>query len=94
MKSIFTEQEYQIIYADSLRDGMKRPLYRHVSHTQMSIARHYGGMNVNGEKYTYFPQTDELVSTWALKMLKAVRKAIGEKTAIGEIKPEQMEIAA
>lgn len=89
MKSIFTEKEYQIIYADTLRDGKKQPLYRHVSQTQMSIARYYGGMTINGEMYTYFPETDELVSEYALKVLKGLRKAIGEKTAVGEVKQEQ-----
>lgn len=74
MKSIFTEKEYQIICADSLRDGKKRPLYRNVSETQMSIGRFYGGMNINGEHYTYFPETDELVSEYALKVLKGLRK--------------------
>jgi len=92
MKSIFTEKEYQIIYADSLRDGKKRPLYRNVSETQMSIARFYGGMNINGEPYKYFPETDELVSAYALKVLKGLRKAIGEKTAVGEPKQEQQSL--
>jgi hypothetical protein len=32
-----------------------------VSMTQLSVARHYGGINFNGQTYTYFPDTDELV---------------------------------
>lgn len=35
--------------------------YYNVSKTQMSIARHYGGMKVNGRAYTYDPTTDTLV---------------------------------
>jgi hypothetical protein len=32
-----------------------------VSMTQLSVARYYGGCNFNGQTYTYFPDTDELV---------------------------------
>jgi hypothetical protein len=32
-----------------------------VSMTQLSIARHYGGIKYNGEDYTYLPATDELI---------------------------------
>jgi hypothetical protein len=38
-----------------------------VSMTQMSIARHYGGINYNGNRYTYFADTDELVRDDVLK---------------------------
>lgn len=42
-----------------------------VSHTQFSIARHYGGIELNGHKYTYFAEVDEL---WRDDFLKAVAK--------------------
>ena len=32
-----------------------------VSMTQFSIARHFGGIKYNGDDYTYFPHTDELI---------------------------------
>ena len=32
-----------------------------VSYTQLSIARHYGGIRYNGEIYTYFAESDELI---------------------------------
>jgi hypothetical protein len=32
-----------------------------VSHTQFSIARHYGGISWNTHYYRYIPETDELV---------------------------------
>ena len=45
-----------------------------VSQPQFSIARHDGGMTMNGESYTYLPATDELirddVRKWLRKQLK------------------------
>lgn len=38
-----------------------------VSMTQLSIARHYGGIKCNGESYTYLPKTDELIRNDVLK---------------------------
>lgn len=35
--------------------------YYNVSHTQLSIARHYGGIKVNGVEYAYDSAKDELV---------------------------------
>jgi hypothetical protein len=32
-----------------------------VKGTQFSIARHYGGIKYNGDSYSYFYETDELV---------------------------------
>jgi hypothetical protein len=40
---------------------------RNVSMTQLSIARHYGGIKYNGEAYTYIPKTDELIRDDVLK---------------------------
>lgn len=48
--------------------------YTHVSHGQMSIARHYGCMKVNGESYTYFADSDELVRDDVLKWQKKQAK--------------------
>lgn len=33
----------------------------HVSHTQLSIAKHYGGITYNGASYTYIAEDDCLV---------------------------------
>ena len=41
-----------------------------VSHGQMSIARHYGGITMNGESYTYLPATDELIRDDVRKWLQ------------------------
>lgn len=46
----------------------------HVSQTQFSVARHYGGMQFQGYRYTYNPKTDELVRDDVLKWLKKQRK--------------------
>ena len=35
--------------------------YYNISHSQMSIARHYGGMKVNGSEYHYNAENDSLV---------------------------------
>ena len=36
-------------------------IYNNVSKTQLSLAAHYGGATINGEKYTYVPGDDTLV---------------------------------
>lgn len=46
-----------------------------VSHTQFSIARYYGACNFNGERYTYFPDTDELVRDDVLKWRRKQKRA-------------------
>lgn len=45
-----------------------------VSMTQLSIARHYGGITYQNEAYTYFPATDELVRNDVLKWRKKEEK--------------------
>jgi hypothetical protein len=34
--------------------------YCNITHTQLSIARYYGGMTVNGHEYDYDPTDDSL----------------------------------
>ena len=47
-----------------------------VSQTQFSVARSFGGCTFNGDAYTYFPATDELVRRDVLKWRgKQKRKA-------------------
>ena len=45
--------------------------YADVSRTQLSIARHYGGITVQGRHYVYFPESDEL---WRDDVLALVHK--------------------
>lgn len=44
-----------------------------VSMTQLSIARHYGGIKYQGDDYTYFHESDELVRDDVLKWKTAAR---------------------
>lgn len=67
--------------------------WRHVSHTQLSIARHYGGTNVNGVHYTYIPESDELVRDDVLAMVmkhraNALKKAAPEQGDL--LKPKRV----
>ena len=59
--------------------------WANVSMTQLSLAKHSGGVTVNGHLYTYFPATDELWRDDVVKTVKAWRKdaksAPGHRTA-------------
>jgi hypothetical protein len=46
-----------------------------VSKSQLSIARHYGGIKFNGAYYTYFPEEDMLVREDVLKKDKKQQAA-------------------
>lgn len=70
--------------------GLDRcPLHRktpygmtNVSMTQLSIARHYGGIKYNGESYTYLPKTDELIRDDVLKwQTKNAKKSLPNETS-------------
>ena len=52
---------------------------REVSKTQLGIARHYGGIIFNGERYTYIPPTDELIRDDVLKWKQKQEKAKAKK---------------
>ena len=45
-----------------------------VSRTQLSIARHYGGITYNGAAYTYLAESDSLVRNDVLKRDERARK--------------------
>lgn len=49
-------------------------LIRGVKHTQLSVARHYGGCSFRGQGYTYLPLTDELIRNDVVKWLAKHRK--------------------
>ena len=48
---------------------------RNVSKTQFSIARYSGGCTLNGDRYVYLPQTDELIRADVLKWEKKAQKS-------------------
>ena len=49
-------------------------IYHNISQTQLSIARHYGGMKINGEEFIYDPKNDTLVLKKDLKEYRASLK--------------------
>ena len=54
---------------------MRPERIRNVSRSQFSIARHYGGIKLNGASYVYDPETDTLIRE---DVLKAARKPAAE----------------
>lgn len=48
-----------------------------VRRTQFSVARFYGGVTFQGESYTYFPKTDELIRNDVLKWKRKRAKKSG-----------------
>jgi len=56
--------------------------WRCVSHTQLSLARHYGSIEVKGRLYVYIPHADELIRhdilQRALKYQRDLAAAAGE----------------
>lgn len=44
--------------------------YHNISYSQLSIARHYGAIDVNGSRYYYYPHEDKLVRDDVVKHLK------------------------
>ena len=63
--------------------------WRNVSQTQLSIARHFGGTNVNGHHYTYMPVADVLIRS---DILKRAERWLRTHKAPAEPGPEQMEL--
>lgn len=84
MNSWLTEPEWDAVFA---KFGTSETLaFSCVSSTQLSIARIYGGASVNGERYTYFPQTDELIRDDVLKFVSKARKeAMKARAALDEL---------
>ena len=82
--SWLTESELDALNADSLI-GRDTPFgIRGVSNTQLSIARHYGCIKFNGQLYTYFPATDELIRDDVLHIITKQRKATGRESRKAE----------
>ena len=54
---------------------------RGVSMTQLSIARHSGCIIYNGDRYTYFPDTDELVRDDVLECQRKKKTATPSRTS-------------
>lgn len=54
-----------------------------VSYTQFSIARHYGGIQWGGHKYTYFTESDQLWRDDVLRAVAKLRKLLKRHTLKG-----------
>jgi hypothetical protein len=53
--------------------------YSNVSFTQLSIARHFGGLEVQGKYYLYNPDDDSLIREDVVKWIVKKRKAAKRK---------------
>ena len=73
--SHITPDEWAALKLDGKLHQRSAWLYQRVSQTQLSIARHYGGIAVNDESYVYCPPTDELIRGDVLKALGKLRKS-------------------
>lgn len=66
---------------------MNRPeVIYHVSQTQLSVARHFGGCTFNGAEYHYDPETDTLtrMDIWRAKLA-------GDKELAAKVAKEERE---
>lgn len=88
MDSYFTEAEYADLLISDI-DKSTPLAIAHVSKTQFSIARHYGGVTYKGSHYIYNGDTDELIRD---DVLKAVQKIRGKakKEAAKEVQAEAL----
>lgn len=64
-----------------VNDGSKQAPERfyHVSKTQLSTARHYGGCKINGATYVYDVDNDELVRFDIVKKDMQLKKQLEEQ---------------
>lgn len=54
----------------------------HVSQTQLSIARYYGGCVLNGDYYLYNPEDDTLTKEKRIEKKKKSKKRVDKPTLI------------
>jgi hypothetical protein len=59
-------------------------IIENVSNSQLSIARYYGGLNLNGIEYIYEAKTDRLIRNDYLKEYNKLNKPIKVKKEIKE----------
>ena len=81
-----TEAEELALQGSGL-DRQSPFMIRHVSKTQFSIARYYGGVSFNGQNYAYLPATDELIRYDVAKWLAKRRR---EERKSADIEPAQL----
>jgi DNA integrity scanning protein DisA with diadenylate cyclase activity len=86
--SFITLDEWLTLGLDEKLD-QKAMAYQGVSHTQLSIARHCGGITVNDQHYTYFPATDELIRDDVLQAVTTLRK---QKAALERVAADAQQL--
>jgi hypothetical protein len=63
-------------------------IIRNVQSTQFSLARYYGVITYNGQRYTYFALGDELIRDdvlrWVTKRREAERKAAADRATAAQ----------
>jgi len=53
--------------------------YHNISYSQLSIARHYCAIDVNGSRYYYYPDEDKLVRDDVIKQLMRTEKELNKQ---------------
>ena len=75
MGTFLTDEEVTALQSSGL--SRETPyVIQGVSHGQLSIARHYGGIRYQTREYTYIYQTDELIRNDVLKWVTKRRKSM------------------
>ena len=68
-------------------------LYPHVRHSQFSIARHFGGMKINGKQYDYLPAFDWLIRADAHKdAVKWAKAQAKQAKPVSKAKPLPLDL--
>jgi len=89
VNSFLTEEEFNAL-ANCGLDRLSPYLITSVRNTQMSIARHYGGIEFRGKYYIYLPDTDELIRDDVLGWLNKNRRK--QRKLSAEVENKQSEI--
>lgn len=87
-KSHLTESELAALQDSGLSRAAPF-IIQGVKHTQLSVARHYGGCTFHGHGYTYFSTTDELIRVDVAKWLAKYRKAVAQSARVPVASPAQ-----
>ena len=74
MASYFTPAEIELLKVGKWAN--ETIAYRDVSMTQLSIARHYGGIRVGQHFFVYIPSTDELSRQDVMTFLRVLRSRL------------------
>jgi hypothetical protein len=88
--SYLTPDELDALQASGL-DPFTPYVIGGVSHSQFSVARHFGGCTYGGREYAYIPTTDELIREDVVKWVEKRRKE-AQRTGRETDEAQQMEM--